>query len=73
MVTSIEPGLYIEGFGGLRLEENVVFTSGGVERLSDFDTDLAGARDAPETTNAFADVGSTVSATSGPRAGKETT
>jgi len=73
MVTSIEPGLYIDGFGGLRLEENVVFTSGGVERLSNFDTDLAGARDAPETTNASAGMGSAVSTTSGPRAGKETT
>ncbi len=73
MVTSIEPGLYIEGVGGLRLEENVVFTSGGVERLSDFDTDLAGARGAPETTSASADAGRAVSTTSGPRAGKETT
>jgi Xaa-Pro dipeptidase len=33
MVSSIEPGLYIEGFGGMRQEENVIFTSTGVEVL----------------------------------------
>jgi methionine aminopeptidase len=40
MVSSVEPGIYIEGYGGMRMEENVVFTADGVERLSVFDTSL---------------------------------
>lgn len=40
MVSSVEPGLYVEGMGGMRLEENVVFTDNGVELLSTFDTSL---------------------------------
>jgi Xaa-Pro aminopeptidase len=40
MVSSVEPGLYVGGWGGMRLEENVVFTSEGVELLSTFDTSL---------------------------------
>ena len=35
------PGLYVEGFGGLRLEENIVFTENGVELLSVFPTALS--------------------------------
>lgn len=42
MVSSIEPGLYLEGFGGMRLEENVVFTANGVELLSHAPVTLAG-------------------------------
>jgi Xaa-Pro dipeptidase len=40
MVSSVEPGIYIEGYGGMRMEENVAFTADGVERLSVFDTSL---------------------------------
>jgi Xaa-Pro dipeptidase len=40
MVSSVEPGLYIEGFGGMRLEQNVVFTDERVELLSLFPTAL---------------------------------
>ncbi len=47
MVSSVEPGLYVEGYGGLRLEENVVFTEGGVELLSTFPTTLSTVTDTP--------------------------
>lgn len=40
MVSSVEPGLYVEGFGGMRLEQNVAFTDSGVEVLSLFPTAL---------------------------------
>jgi Xaa-Pro dipeptidase len=40
MVSSVEPGLYATGLGGMRLEENVMFTESGVELLSDFDRSL---------------------------------
>lgn len=40
MVSSIEPGIYIEGFLGMRLEENVVFSDSRAELLSSFSTSL---------------------------------
>jgi Xaa-Pro aminopeptidase len=49
MVSSIEPGVYVAGFGGVRLEENVVFTASGVELLSVFPTGLSGAAAAPRS------------------------
>lgn len=42
MVASVEPGLYAEGLGGMRLEENVVFSGDGVELLVDVRYDLTG-------------------------------
>lgn len=40
MVSSVEPGLYVSGFGGMRLEENVAFGETGVELLSRFERSL---------------------------------
>jgi Xaa-Pro aminopeptidase len=36
MVLAIEPGVYWEGGGGLRLEDNFLITAGGAEKLSPF-------------------------------------
>jgi len=36
MVLAIEPGCYIKGGGGLRVEDNFLITSGGAEKLSPF-------------------------------------
>ena len=36
MILAIEPGCYIEGGGGLRVEDNFLITSDGVEKLSLF-------------------------------------
>jgi Xaa-Pro aminopeptidase len=36
MVLAIEPGVYWEGGGGLRVEDNFLVTSGGLEKLSSF-------------------------------------
>jgi Xaa-Pro aminopeptidase len=36
MVLAVEPGVYWEGGGGLRVEDNFLVTAGGVEKLSGF-------------------------------------
>jgi Xaa-Pro aminopeptidase len=36
MVLAIEPGMYWEGGGGLRVEDNFVITAAGPEKLSPF-------------------------------------
>ena len=36
MVLAIEPGCYIEGGGGLRVEDNFLITEAGAEKLSPF-------------------------------------
>ncbi|HZB24465.1 MAG TPA: M24 family metallopeptidase, partial [Gaiellaceae bacterium] len=36
MVLAIEPGVYWEGGGGLRLEDNFLITARGAEKLSPF-------------------------------------
>ena len=36
MVLAVEPGVYWEGGGGLRVEDNFLVTRGGVEKLSSF-------------------------------------
>ena len=43
MVLAIEPGCYIEGGGGLRVEDNFLITSGGAEKLSPFPDGIVSA------------------------------
>jgi Xaa-Pro aminopeptidase len=36
MVLAVEPGVYWEGGGGLRVEDNFLVTATGLEKLSEF-------------------------------------
>lgn len=40
MVTSVEPGIYIKDWGGIRIEDNVLVTKDGSELLSSYDRSL---------------------------------
>lgn len=40
MVTSVEPGVYIPGFGGMRIEDNVAVGKNGADILSTFSREL---------------------------------
>jgi Xaa-Pro aminopeptidase len=42
MVTSVEPGIYIDGWGGMRCEDDVLITASGAEILSEFSRQLEG-------------------------------
>ena len=37
---TVEPGVYLEGLGGIRIEDLVVVTDGDPEVLTSFDKDL---------------------------------
>lgn len=46
MVFTIEPGIYVEGQGGVRIEDNIVVTDTGGESLTTFTRDLVILRNA---------------------------
>ena len=39
-VVTVEPGIYLEGRAGIRVEDNVVVRDGGVENFTGFRKDL---------------------------------
>jgi Xaa-Pro dipeptidase len=36
-IVSAEPGIYVPGVGGIRIEDTCLITKNGCERLTDFD------------------------------------
>ncbi len=44
MVVTIEPGIYLPGWGGVRIEDDILVTDGGAEVLTSCPKDFASAR-----------------------------
>ncbi len=40
MITSVEPGIYVDGLGGVRIEDLVVIKDGGIKNLTSFDKSI---------------------------------
>jgi Xaa-Pro aminopeptidase len=43
MVHTVEPGMYMDGMGGIRLEENVIVTADGCEVMGPCGNDMGHA------------------------------
>jgi Xaa-Pro aminopeptidase len=39
-VVTVEPGVYLEGRAGIRIEDDVVVTNGGIDNYTSFRKDL---------------------------------
>ncbi len=40
MITSVEPGIYVDGLGGVRIEDLVVIKEGGIQNITSFDKNI---------------------------------